>query len=645
MHDGLSMNELRVDLTKQQFSFKPLALEEVYKYAGSRGLGAKILFDTTSVNDDPLSPEMPLIIGAGTLTGTSAPCSGRITVVAKSPATGLYAKSTAGAGFGAMMKAAGISLLVITGKSQGPTYLVVDDGRVSFEDASPVWGKNVRETTAWLRKRAGRGAVSVACVGAAAEKGVKIAGIMFDAYSAAARCGVGLVMASKNLKGIVVKGSRSLSVADPTAFSELAKTARENLYMDPGAPKYYITGTPGSIVPVNESRSLPVRNFQHGYTPNAFKVSGQHMIERGYIRRRRACFSCVLCCHKYSVVPDGPYAGQAGGPEYETIAALGPGCDVLDPEAVLKANELCNDYGLDTISTGSVIQFAMECFERGLLNLRDTDGLDLRFGNAKAVIEMIHRIAKREGLGRILGEGVRSAARAIGGDSWKWAVEARGLEQSRVETRSANSYALAFAVNPRGPDHLHAQPIAEFGMNPRAKDVIARITGDAKYAHPLLLEKRAEIVRWHEDVFAVTDSLGFCSFTTTSTYGVTPELMAAFMGSAFGRSMTVEELMAAGRRTINLERCFNVREGLTRKDERLPWRLMNEVLPERADQNAINSEANLNRMLDEYYDLHGWSKFSGRPLRGTLEHLGLGFVADALEKQGVLAHDRERGDR
>ncbi|NPV70404.1 MAG: aldehyde ferredoxin oxidoreductase family protein [Firmicutes bacterium] len=637
MSEGLAMKELRIDLSSRQFAAVPIGLEEVYKYAGSRGLGAKILFETTQPHVDPLSPEVPLIIGAGTLTGTNAPSSGRISVVTKSPATGLYAKSTAGAAFGVMMKAAGVSLLVITGKSQVPAYLVIEDGRVSFEDAGPIWGKNVREATAWLRRRAGRGTASVACIGAAAEKGVKFAGIMFDAYSAAARCGVGLVMASKNLKGIVVKGSGSLSVADPARFSKLVRIATENLYGDPGAPKYYITGTPGSIMPVNESRGLPARNFQHGYTPDAFRVSGQHMIQKGYIRRRRACFSCVLCCHKYSVVPNGPYAGQAGGPEYETIAALGPGCGVVDPEAVLKANELCNDYGLDSISTGSVIQFAMECFEKELLSVKDTDSLDLRFGNAEAVIEMIHRIARREGLGRVLGEGVRSAARAIGRESWKWAVEARGLEQSRVETRSANSYALAFAVNPRGPDHLHAQPIAEFGMNPRAKDLITRITGDAKYANPLLVEKRAEIVRWHEDVFAVTDSLGFCSFTTTSTYGVTPELMAQFMEAAFGRPITAEELMRVGRRTINLERCFNVREGLSRKDDRLPWRLMNEVLPERSEQNAINSEANLNRMLDEYYDLHAWSKVSGRPLRDTLDHLGLGFVADALEKQGLLA--------
>ncbi len=643
MNGDLAMRILRVDLSSQEYRLEDIPQEDVYKYAGCRALAAKILFESTSPGADPLSPEVPLVIGTGTFTGTAAPSSARVTVVTKSPATGLYVKSTAGAAFGAFMKWSGFALLVITGRSEAPSYLSIDNGVVTFGDATDVWGKNVRQTTAWLKMKAGDSPVSVACVGAPAEKGVKFSGIMFDAYSAAARCGVGLSMASRNLKGIVIMGSKGVVPHDPEKFSRLAQAAVGNLYDDPGAPKYYITGTPGSIPTVNEARGLPVRNFQRGYTPDAFRVSGQNMLAKGYMVRRRACFGCVFACHKYSVVTEGKYAGEAGGPEYETIAALGPGCDVTDPEAVLKGNELCNEYGLDVISVGSAIQFAMECFDKGLLTLKDTDGLDLAFGNADAMVEMIHRIANRQGLGKLLGEGVRKAAQEIGGDSYKWAIEAKGLEQSRVETRSANAYALAFAVNPRGPDHLHAQPLAEWGMNPRAKDLIKKIAGDSKYANPMLTEKRGLIVRWHEDVFALSDSLGFCSFTTTSAYGVTPEIMADMMGAAFGSPISVSDLLKAGQRTVVLERCFNVREGLTRKDDKLPWRLMNEELVDRPGEDAINSESKLSYMLDDYYGIHGWSKTTGIPSRRSLDELGLFDVADSLAGLGLLGTESEGG--
>lgn len=258
-------------------------------------------------------------------------------------------------------------------------------------------------------------------------------------------------------------------------------------------------------------------------------------------------------------------------------------------------------------------------------------------GNAEAVVKMLKKIAFREGLGDVLAEGVKGASEIVGKDSYKWAVHAKGLEQSRVDTRNAKSYALAFAVNPRGADHLHTETFAEFGMGQESRDVIKKITGDEELAHPHLTEKRAEIVRWHEDCYAVTDCLGFCSFTTTALFGITPEIMARLFSAAVGVKMTEEEIMFAGRRIMTLEKCFNVRMGATRKDDTLPWRLMNEPTPDRPPTgNGLNPKEELDIMLDQYYDLHGWDRETSWPKRETLEMLHLHDVIQEFEATGKL---------
>jgi len=336
------------------------------------------------------------------------------------------------------------------------------------------------------------------------------------------------------------------------------------------------------------------------------------------------------------------------------MSALGAGCGTVDVELVIKANELCNTYGMDTISAGGVIQWAMESYERGIITEEDTGGLKLEWGSPEAILGLLEQVAHREGFGDVLAGGVRRAAQRIGEGSDKWAIEAKGLEQSRVETRGAFGYALAFAVNPRGPDHLHTEVLAEFGTRPGGRALVAKITGDERYAFPRTLEKRAEIVRWHEDCFAATDGLGICAFATTARYGVTPELLARMLTAATGVGFSEERLMLAGRRILNMEKAFNVREGATRRDDKLPYRLMNEVLPpvkakeedDRLKQSVghpipvaalIDSQEYLDQMLDEYYALHGWDKVSGLPRQRTLEMLGLEDVALALDKLGRLS--------
>jgi aldehyde:ferredoxin oxidoreductase len=557
------------------------------------------------------------------------------------------------------LKFAGYDCLIVHGRAATPVYLWINDGQVEIRDARHLWGKDVRETTRLLHEEVGDPLAQVAVIGQGGENLVLFAAIMVSFYNAAARGGAGAVMGSKKLKAVVVRGHGSVRVADSKEFYRSCQVAIKNSYEDATAKFAHLYGTAGSVPMVNEARAFPSYNFRRGYIEGAEKIGGPYLAESKYLKRRLGCNACIFCCHRYCEIQEGKYAGcYTGGPEYETMSALGAGCGSIDLEVVTKANELCNIYGLDTISTGNLIQWAMECYEKNIFSKRQLGGLRLEWGNGEAIVEMVRRIAHRQGLGNLLAEGVKRASEKIGRGSEKWAIQAKGLEQSRVETRAAFGYALAFAVNPRGPDHLHSETIAEFGTRPGGRRLIKKITGDEKYANPRLIEKRAEIVRWHEDCFAATDSLGLCAFINTSRFGVDPQQMADMFSAAIGRRVTEEELMKAGRRILTLEKCFNVREGATRADDALPWRLMNEPLeslargqdvvkamegkPSPEDFTPINSPEMLNRMLDEYYELHDWDKKTSWPYRETIEKLDLPEVIQELEPKGKISRKPDR---
>jgi aldehyde:ferredoxin oxidoreductase len=646
---------LHVNLTSGKIAPKPLDEKKVLKYLGARGFNARLLWDLVPPGADPLGPENLLIFGTGTLTGTSAPTSGRTTVSSKGPATGLYLKTSVGGHWGAELKFAGYDYLVIEGRAAKPVYLVIRDGAVEIRDAAGLWGKDVRETTRAIEHALGDPEVQVACIGQAGENRVLFASIMMNYYNAAARGGVGAVMGSKNLKAVAVRGHGKIRVARPQEFRKAVLESIEASYQDFSAKTSYLYGTSASVAVINELGSFPSFNFRSGRIDNAEKISGPYLVEAGYLKRRMGCNACIFSCHRYCEVVSGPYTGAyGGGPEYETMSALGAGCGTVDVELVIKANELCNLYGMDTISAGSVVQWAMESYERGVITEKDTGGVKLEWGSREAILSLLEQVALHKGFGARLGGGVRRAAKSVGKGSEKWAVEAKGLEQSRVETRTAFGYALAFAVNPRGPDHLHTQVLAEFGTRPGGRALVAKITGNERYAFPRTLEKRADIVRWHEDCYAATDAVGLCSFATTARYGVTPELLARMLSAATGADFfESESLLLAGRRIINLEKAFNVREGATREQDCLPHRLMNEVLPQTSAKDddrskaapdrpspvkeSINSRAYLDRMLDEYYELHGWEKTTGLPRCKTLGDLDLGDVAAELDQMGKLA--------
>lgn len=626
---------LHIDLSKKKTWTEELRKELGARFLGARGINAKLLWDLIrKPGINPFSPENVLIFGAGALTGTVAPSSGRTTITCIGAATGLYLKTNMGGHWGTELKFAGYDHIILHGASKSPAYIWVHDDVVEIEDASHLWGLNVRETDETLKRDLGDREIKIACIGPAGENLVRFAAVMNSVYHAAGRGGAGAVMGSKRLKAIAVRGAGEIAVADPNKFYELALSARIDLSKDPEAIKLYNTGTAGGMEVINEIGALPCYNFQTGNVKDAYPISGECLVEQGYLDRRVGCFGCTVSCHRYCTIKEGPYTGiYTGGPEYESTVSLGGGTGVFKTDVVIKANELCNIMGLDTISCGSVIQWAMESFERGVLTKEDTDGIELTFGNSEALIDLIPVIAFRKGkIGDLLAEGVKRAAEKIGKDSWKWAIcNSKGLEQSRVETRAAKAYALAFAVNPRGPDHLHTECIAEFGGTPTRISLIEKITGDKKWATPYRTEYRAEIVRWHEDCYAVTDSLGFCAFSSTAGYAVNPEIMAQLFSAATGVNITEKEIMLIGRKIVTLEKCFNVREGADRRLDDLPWRLMHEPAPSGPTKGFMNSPEELNGMLDKYYTLHGWDLKTSWPCKETLEMLELKEVADELQ--------------
>ncbi len=630
---------LHVDLTTGKIWTQQLPEEWRKLYVGSRGINAKILWDScrdhTITWDDPRNI---IIYAPGALTGTTAPASGRTSVTTVGCTTGLYLKTNTGGHWGSELKYAGYDHLVVHGEAQKPSYIYIEDDHVDIFDAADLWDKDIIQTDLLLKKKHGEDSRGL-YIGPAGERLVRAGSIQCSVFHAAGRGGGAAVMGKKKLKAISVKGTKTVQVKDPKKFAEIAKEMRDLLRKDSGSIGLHEFGTSASVAAVNELHALPGRNWTTGYTPNVHPITGQALVENGYLKRRVACFGCTIGCHRYSTIEKGPNKGIAsGGPEYETFGALGNGPGIVDTEGVMLANELCNRLGLDTITAGTVCQWAIESYLRGVLTKADTDGLELGWGKLPELLKMIEALALRKGkLGELLGDGLKIATKKVGKDSYKWAIiNSKGLEQSNVETRSAKAYALAFAVNPRGNDHLMTETFAEFGASPEAIGVIEKVTGDKKWATPHSTEYRAEIVRWHEDCYEITEALGFCVFTSTAAYGVNPDNMARLYEAATGIPMTEQELMLSGRRVVTLEKAFNVTRGATRQHDDLPWRLMNEGAASGPLKGAMNSRAELDGMLDRYYALHEWDLKTSWPLRATLEKLQLKDVAEYLGKMGKL---------
>ncbi|MFA7672180.1 MAG: aldehyde ferredoxin oxidoreductase C-terminal domain-containing protein, partial [Sphaerochaetaceae bacterium] len=534
--------------------------------------------------------------------------------------------------FGPELKFAGYDHLVIHGKADKPVYIYVKDEKVEIRDAKNLWGKDVLDLDNIIKDEINEKRFEVASIGIAGENLVKYAAVM-TGNCAAGRGGVGAVMGSKLLKAIVVKGTKGIKVKEQAAFFDTVVKANDNLFDAPVRESLNLYGTAGSIPLRNETNMLPCYNFQKTSMENAYNISGQYIAENGYLKNRSGCSSCSSACHRFTTVEKGPYEGTTcGGPEYETVAALGAGCGVSDIEPILKANDLCNRYGIDTISVGGAIQWAMECYQRGVFDLNDTNGLALEWGNGETIVTLVKWIANRSYyIGDLLAEGVNIASKKVGKGSDAWAIHSKGLEQSRAEVRVRKGYALSLAVNNRGPDHLTSQVYAEDGTSTEGRELIRKITGDVSFANPRSIERRGQITKWHEDYYALSDCLGLCTFFTLSRgYLLDQTISTLLFKQATGRDFSTKELVEAGERIINLERAYNIREGAGRKDDTLPKRLLNEPVPDGINKGMRTDQAQLDIMLDEYYEIRSWDKKSGWPYKESFDVLDLPEIKERM---------------
>ena len=615
----------RVDL--QAGSFKVDAPDEsVYKtYLGGRGLGAYYLFRELPPKIDALGPENVIIVATSVITGIPIAGMSRCSIVSKSPLTGTYGEAEAGGFFGSELKAAGFDALIIEGRSAKPVYLFIQDGRVHFKDASAIWGKSTAEAQAEIRGELNERHSRIALIGQAGENLVRYACILNELKFAHGRGGLGAVMGSKKLKAIAVHGTLRPELKEPEKVQNIAKWMALHWKEFPGAVKRSSLGTADSIAPLNALGILPTRNFQGGSFSKAEDVSGEKMAET-ILTGTEGCYACQIRC-KREVAPGQPYETEPeyGGPEYETIVAFGPLCDVGDLGAVSKASELCNSYGLDTISTGSSIAFAIECYQNNLLTSKDTDGLVLRWGDADLVLKLIDMIAHREGIGDMLGEGVKRASEKIGKGSSRFALHSKGKELAMHDPRGKVGVALGYAVSPSGADHMQAahdpvflKPSKFMEMMGITKSVETRDLGPDKvrafvYAH-----------LW----WGLLDCLGACKFIfTPHNAGVLdPEQLVELVNASTGWQTSLWSLMKISERALNLTRAFNVREGFTAADDALPERLYEELQFGSMKGARIDREQ-FRKALELYYEMMGWNPETGAPTPTKLLELDLGWAS------------------
>jgi aldehyde:ferredoxin oxidoreductase len=616
---------LHLDLTGATIEVEQPEVSFYRRYLGGSAMGAHYLLKKTPARADPLGPENTLCLMVGPITG--APISGqsRMVATAQSPLTGLSGESSAGGFWPAGLKLAGFDGVVIRGRSASPKYLWIHDGVAELRDAAALWGRPTSEVEDAVRAELGEPRVPVLQCGPAAERGVRFGGLVNNANRVNARSGLGAVMASKNLKAVVVQGNDRPPVADPAALMELAKWGAEHLNESDLVGLTY-WGTAGGVVSQSKVGGLPTRNWQSGAFEGAEAISGQRMAKT--IRKKRdTCFGCVVRCKSVVEVTEGSHTVESryGGPEYESLAMLGSNCGISDLSAVARANQLCNMYGMDTISCGATIAWAMECFEKGLINSSDTGGVELRFGNAGAMVQMVEQIGRREGLGRVLGEGSARAAEILGiGRDLVLAVKGQELPAHMPQVKIG--VALAYAVSPGGPDHTvfegdpsyinYPDRMAELGLlDPPPVDVIN--------------SDKVRYVLYTQYLSGLVDSLSACNIAYGASwhlYG--PRQLTDIVRAVTGWDVSLWELMKVGERRLNLQRAFNAREGVGAERDTVPPKLS---VPLRggASEGALVDARQVEQAKAMYYQMAGWDE-SGRPRRARLEELALGWVADEL---------------
>jgi aldehyde:ferredoxin oxidoreductase len=629
-YPGYAGKCLYVDLTHGKIEVKEYNRELAGSYLGGNGLGTRLLWENVGPEVDPLSPENWLIFSTGPLCGTVVPNPGRMEVIAKSPLTGIYGDSNAGGFLGPEFKFAGWDAVVVTGQSPKPVYLAIADDAVQLRDASELWGLTTSQTENAIRKAWGDPQVKTATIGPAGENLVRMAGIQITPQRSAARCGLGAVMGSKRLKAVAVRGHGPIRIANPKRLRDLSLEMQQRLRANAIYPAVSAHGTPGIVSLMNAMGRFPTQNFRAGGFEHADRINADALDARAFVRNV-ACFGCPVACDKVYQVPDGPYAGTSlRSVEYETLNSFGACILNSSLDAILAANHLCDELGLDTISAGRSISFAMELWDEEILNLDDTGGLAFRWGDMELVLKLLPMIARREGFGDLLAEGVRRMAQVIGRGSEQYAMHVKGMEIAGQDGRAQRSMGLAHVTSSRGADHLKAFPVIDETGFP---DEGRRRYGEAylpEIVQPLATKHKAFLVKDGEDFGAVIDSTGMCksggTFVLAEIYW--PDIAAALEATT-GMEMPVERLQRIGERIYNLQRCYNALHGITRADDRLPRRFADEPSP---SGNAKGQTIDVEPMLEDYYQLRGWDPERGWPTQEKLRELGL---EDAIERLGL----------
>lgn len=605
--EGFTGKILRVDLTQGNYEVEDLDPDLARDFIGGRGLGTKIFCDEVDPEVDPLSPDNKLIFMTGPLTGTGAPCSARYMVVTKSPLTGAIASSNSGGYFPSELKFTGYDGIIFEGRSDEPVYLWINDEKVEIRSAIDLWGKTTHETEDLIRAEIEDPWIAretyIACIGPAGEKLSKLACIINDKHRAAGRSGVGAVMGSKNLKAVVVRGTKGVSIANADAFRKAVSAAVDKLKAGPvtheGLPTY---GTAILVNIINESGILPTKNFQTSTFKKADNIGGESIAEN-ILTRNKGCFACSIGCGRLTRITDPKFKSWGEGPEYETVELMGAGCGIDDLAPISKANYLCNELGMDTISVGATIACAMELYEKGFIPEEDA-GMKLNFGNGEALVKLTEQMGKREGLGDVATDGAYVLAKKYGHPELFMGVKKQ--EIPAYDPRGVQGMGLTYATSNRGACHVRGYTIAN------------EILGVHEKLDPLITEGKPATVKTFQDLTAVVDSSGLCLFVVL-TPGFGYEEFRDMLNTTTDFDYTTEELMQAGERIWNLERLFNLKAGFTKEDDTLPKRLLEEPITEGGPKGLV---CKLDEMLPEYYRLRGWGE-NGVPAEEKLAELGL----------------------
>jgi aldehyde:ferredoxin oxidoreductase len=615
---------LRVNLSNKTVKAEDTRKDVAQLLLGGNGYAAKILWDELKPGIDPLSPENKIVLMTGPITGTGAPGSGFWEACFKSPLTGVWGESACGGWWGPMLKFAGFDGIIIEGASKDPVYLWVHDGEAEIKPAEGIWGQTVPKTEEMVRKEIGVPQARILSIGPAGEKLVRFAGIAVDLERYAGRKGGGALLGSKKVKAVAVYGEKEIPIAKPAEYGKALKECEQAVYASLNSGGGFPNGTIGGYDACNQFGDLPTK---YGETGSWEAVSDlyQNFVNK-YLIKNRACFGCMQACGRVSQVKEGPFATPVyGGPEYETTAGFTTFMLQKDIEPVIKANYLCNIYGLDTISTSHMIAFAMICYEKGLITTKDTDGLEVKWGDPDVVIKLVEKIAKREGFGDLLAEGVRRAAEKIGGEAPKIALHVKGLEMPYHDPRAGKTQAIEYGVSNTGMDHFHAHETldvecygADLGLIPFGlpdPKTIDRFSEDPS---------KASIAKLVMDWGTVADALVICKFHQYVNLG--PDKYAKLLSLATGWKIDGWELLKIGDRIFNLARAFNVREGIRRKDDMLPPRIMQ---PATTGSTKGVGITNYEAMLNEFYKLEEWDE-NGIPKPEKLKRLGLDDVASYI---------------